>query len=105
GLATAASSAAWSWPERRRTRLQAHGNPDPKRRARRDWIHYVSFCSRGDTMRNRSWMWVLWPSFLVGAAASATVFALIDPLDVVFLGHIQASRQQVYAGGFFLFWL
>ena len=56
-------------------------------------------------MHNRSWMWVLWPSFLVGAAASATVFALIDPLDVVFLGHIQASRQQVYAGGFFLFWL
>ncbi|AEC19979.1 hypothetical protein PT7_1439 [Pusillimonas sp. T7-7] len=50
-------------------------------------------------------MWILWPSFLIGAATSATVFALVDPLDITFLGHLQASRQQVYAGGFFLFWL
>ncbi len=56
-------------------------------------------------MRRRSWMWILWPSFLVGAATSATVFAFIDPLDIEFLGYISASRQQVYAGGFFLFWL
>ncbi len=56
-------------------------------------------------MRNRSWMWVLWPSFLVAVATSATVFALLDPLDLAFFGHIQAGRQQVYAGGFFLFWL
>ena len=56
-------------------------------------------------MRYRSLMWILWPSFLVGAAASATVFALVDPLDVTFLGYLHATRQQVYAGGFFLFWL
>ncbi|WP_041682612.1 membrane protein [Pusillimonas sp. T7-7] len=56
-------------------------------------------------MRHRSLMWILWPSFLIGAATSATVFALVDPLDITFLGHLQASRQQVYAGGFFLFWL
>ena len=56
-------------------------------------------------MRLRSLMWILWPSFLVAAATSATVFALVDPLDVAFLGYIQASRQEVYAYGFFLFWL
>ena len=50
-------------------------------------------------------MWILWPSFLVAAATSATVFALVDPLDVTFLGYIHASRQEVYAYGFFLFWL
>ncbi|TEA71523.1 hypothetical protein ERD84_09135 [Pollutimonas harenae] len=50
-------------------------------------------------------MWILWPSFLIGAATSATVFALVDPLDITFLGYLKASRQQVYAGGFFLFWL
>lgn len=56
-------------------------------------------------MQYRSLMWILWPSFLIGAATSATVFALVDPLDITFLGHLQATRQQVYAGGFFLFWL
>ena len=56
-------------------------------------------------MRNQAWMWVLWPSFLIAGAASATVFALVDPLDVQFFGHLTASRQQVYAGGFFFFWL
>ncbi|HUG59026.1 MAG TPA: hypothetical protein VL002_12390 [Candidimonas sp.] len=56
-------------------------------------------------MKWRALMWVLWPSFLIGAATSATVFALVDPLDIEFLGYIQASRQVVYALGFFLFWL
>jgi hypothetical protein len=56
-------------------------------------------------MRNHAWMWILWPSFLVAGAASATVFALVDPLDIAFFGHLTATRQQVYAGGFFFFWL
>lgn len=56
-------------------------------------------------MRRRSLMWILWPSFLIAGATSATVFALIDPLDIAFFGHLTASRQEVYAGGFFLFWL
>jgi hypothetical protein len=56
-------------------------------------------------MRRRSLMWILWPSFLVGAATSATVFAMVDPLDIAFFGYIEVSRQQAYAGGFFLFWL
>lgn len=56
-------------------------------------------------MRLRSLMWILWPSFLVGAATSATIFALVDPLDIVIFGGVELSRQQMYAGGFFLFWL
>ena len=56
-------------------------------------------------MRARNLMWVLWPSFLMAGAASAVVFALVDPLDVLFLGHLQAGRLTVYTVGFFLFWL
>lgn len=56
-------------------------------------------------MRWRSLMWILWPSFLVGAATSAMVFAFVDPLDVLFFGHLQASRELVYAVGFFMFWM
>ena len=56
-------------------------------------------------MKWRSLMWILWPSFLIAAATSATVFALIDPLDIAIFGTVQLSRQQMYAGGFFLFWL
>ncbi len=56
-------------------------------------------------MRSRALMWVLWPSFLIAGATSATVFALVDPLDIQFLGYLQVSRQGAYAVGFFLFWL
>lgn len=56
-------------------------------------------------MRWRSLMWILWPSFLVGAATSALVFAFVDPLDVLFFGHIQAGRELVYAVSFFMFWM
>jgi hypothetical protein len=56
-------------------------------------------------MKSRALMWILWPSFLVAAATSATVFAMIDPLDIQFLGHIEVGRQVVYGGAFFLFWL
>ncbi|MGP1614651.1 MAG: hypothetical protein ACTS5Y_06285 [Pollutimonas bauzanensis] len=56
-------------------------------------------------MKWRALMWVLWPSFLIAGATSATVFALVDPLDIKFLGYIQVSRQLAYAVGFFLFWM
>ncbi|WP_424262409.1 hypothetical protein [Castellaniella sp.] len=49
-------------------------------------------------------MWILWPSFLMGGVASGVVFALVDPLDLVFLGQFSASRLTVYTLGFFLFW-
>ncbi len=56
-------------------------------------------------MKWRALMWVLWPSFLIAGATSATVFALVDPLDINFLGHVQVGRQFAYAAGFFLFWI
>ncbi|CAM3797619.1 MAG: hypothetical protein J0I30_04715 [Burkholderiales bacterium] len=56
-------------------------------------------------MHVRNLMWILWPSFLMAGAASAVVFALVDPLDVVFLGHLQAGRLTVYTVGFFIFWI
>lgn len=56
-------------------------------------------------MIKRRLMWILWPAFLIAGATSATVFALIDPLDIRVFGHIELSREQLYAAGFFLFWL
>lgn len=56
-------------------------------------------------MKFRSLMWILWPSFLIAGVTSAAVFALVDPLDLIIFGSEQFSRQQVYAGGFFLFWV
>lgn len=57
-------------------------------------------------MNGRFLMRVLWPSFLMAGVTGAVVFALIDPLDIRFLGHLQTDdRQIVYAGGFFLFWI
>jgi hypothetical protein len=56
-------------------------------------------------MKIRDLMWILWPSFLMAAVASAVVFALVDPLDILFLGHIQVGRLTVYTLGFFLFWI
>lgn len=40
----------------------------------------------------------------MGAVTSGLVFALVDPLDLVFAGRFQASRLTVYTLGFFLFW-
>jgi len=56
-------------------------------------------------MNRHALMWILWPSFLIGAATSATVFAMIDPLDLVLFGTVQIGRQAAYACGFFFFWL
>ncbi|NLY27769.1 MAG: hypothetical protein GX049_09515 [Alcaligenaceae bacterium] len=56
-------------------------------------------------MRWRSVMLILWPSFLMAAATSAAVFAFVDPLDIIFLGHLKAERELVYASAFFLFWI
>lgn len=53
----------------------------------------------------RSVMLVLWPSFLLALATSAIVFAFVDPQDIVFFGHMEASRELVYATAFFLFWI
>lgn len=60
---------------------------------------------KGVRMTIRSLMWILWPSFLVAGILSAVVFALVDPLDIVVLGHMQVDRSTFYTVAFFLFWL
>lgn len=60
---------------------------------------------KGVRMTIRSLMWILWPSFLVAGVLSAVVFALVDPLDIVVLGHMQVDRLTFYTVAFFLFWL
>jgi len=49
---------------------------------------------------------VLWPSFLVACGMEVLVFALIDPVNT-FCGAdaLRMSRQGIYAGAFFVFWL
>ncbi|AZG14199.1 MULTISPECIES: hypothetical protein [Cupriavidus] len=57
-------------------------------------------------MRLRWLMWVLWPAFLMGGAATAVVFSVVDPGDLSFFGHpVEASRQAVYTVGFLVAWL
>jgi hypothetical protein len=50
-------------------------------------------------------IWVLWPSFLVGAAANALCFAVFDPAQ--FHAHwelLPETRIGTYTVGFFAFW-
>ena len=56
-------------------------------------------------MKRKALMWILWPSFLAAAGASAAVFALVDPRDIAIFGHLRADRESVYTCTFFLFWI
>jgi len=57
-------------------------------------------------MRFQSWMWILWPAFLLACVVELLVFALVDPGDLHWHGEpIGLSRQAVYTAGFFAFWL
>lgn len=56
-------------------------------------------------MKRMALMWILWPSFLAAAGASAAVFALIDPHDIALFGYLQLEREPIYTVTFFLFWL
>jgi len=50
-------------------------------------------------------MWVMWPSFLVAAAAGGVFFTVYDPRDHHVFGRpVEASREVIYTVGFFLFW-
>ncbi len=49
---------------------------------------------------------ILWPAFLAACLLQALVFALIDPAEVHWPGHLlQPTRQGVYTVAFFCFWL
>ena len=50
-------------------------------------------------------IWILWPSFVVGAAANALFFALFDPADLhANWDVLPATRVAAYTIGFFAFW-
>ncbi len=48
---------------------------------------------------------VLWPAFMVAAAAELVFFGLIDPLDLqVFDGLAEGERTSIYSLSFLFFW-
>ncbi|VTU22017.1 hypothetical protein [Variovorax sp. PBL-E5] len=57
-------------------------------------------------MSPQRWMCVLWPAFLMACVCEVVVFALWDPGELYWRsGSADFTRQTLYAGGFFLFWL
>jgi hypothetical protein len=48
-------------------------------------------------------LWILWPSFVVGALATAVFFSATDWHDLA-LGERELSRTAAYSIGFFFFW-
>jgi hypothetical protein len=51
-------------------------------------------------------MWIVWPAFLAACMLELLVFAVVDPLDLQWSGQPLAwSRQAVYTGAFFAFWI
>jgi hypothetical protein len=50
-------------------------------------------------------IWILWPSFLVGALANALFFTLFDPAEMhSYWELLPPSRLAAYTTGFFAFW-
>ena len=55
-------------------------------------------------MNRRQLIYILWPSFLVAAAANALFFTVFDPVDFVLFGPFGLNRLTAYSSGFLLFW-
>jgi hypothetical protein len=49
-------------------------------------------------------MWILWPSFVVAGVGPVLLFALLDPVDLRFVGPLELSRKAGYTIGFFFLW-
>ena len=55
-------------------------------------------------MRQKA-MRILWPLFLVAAAAEMVFFAFFDPGEFSLFGQpLELSRTAIYSIGFFFFW-
>ena len=52
----------------------------------------------------RKALWILWPSFIAGAAAAVLFFAILDPVDLRFVGPLELGRKSGYTLAFFFFW-
>ncbi len=56
-------------------------------------------------MLSRRWIWILWPSFIVGGIAEVIFFTVFDPMELAVFGEpAGTSRLAVYSVGFLLFW-
>ena len=56
--------------------------------------------------RSRQLIYILWPSFLMAAAADGLFFSMVAPTDLNLFGETFAlSEQAAYSLGFFGFWL
>lgn len=54
----------------------------------------------------RAWGLILWPSFLAACILEALVFAIVDPAELHWPGHIGTpSTRAIYTVTFFAFWL
>jgi hypothetical protein len=54
----------------------------------------------------RFWGVILWPSFLAACLLEFMVFAIVDPAELHWPGHIgPASDRAIYTVAFFVFWL
>jgi hypothetical protein len=50
-------------------------------------------------------MWVLWPSLIAAGMDVGIIFTLIDPTELIVLGHpTHLSRTAIYTLGFFILW-
>ena len=49
-------------------------------------------------------IFILWPSFLVAAAANALFFTVFDPVDFTLFGPFGLSRLTAYSSGFLILW-
>ena len=47
---------------------------------------------------------ILWPSFVVAAAANAMFWTIYDPADFALFGPFGLGRTAAYSAGFFLLW-
>lgn len=51
-------------------------------------------------------LWILWPSFLVAAAAEAVFLVVLDPVELLMIGdYVGAGRLPVYSAIFLLCWV
>ena len=53
----------------------------------------------------KTWMVILWPSFIVGGIGEVLFFTLFDPKELYLFGEpSNLSRMAVYSIGFFMCW-
>ena len=56
-------------------------------------------------MWTRKLLVIAWPAFISACALELVVFAVVDPLELQWRGHVLGwSRQAVYSVAFFAFW-